>query len=116
MKIASQQLMRISFLLMVFHFLAPQPFANGVPEFGSSKETVYQVQLHAIATPVLLKEKDEKKVEGNAFEHANIPLLDLTAHGLNLQARHSTKIFYFHSEIFFNSGPPLFTVLQTFVI
>lgn len=113
---AFRQVMRISFLLMVFHFLTPQSFASGVPEFGSSKETVYQVQLNAIATPVLLKEKDEKKFEANAFENANIPLLDLTAHGLNLQARHSTRIFYFHSEALFSSGPPLFTVLQTFLI
>ena len=113
---ASRQVMRISLLLMVFHFLVPQSFGDGIPEFSSSKETVYQVQLNAIATPVLLKEKDEKRFEANGFENAHVPLLDLTAHGLNLQARHASRIFYFHTEAVLSSYPPLYTLLRTFII
>ena len=112
---ASRQVMRISLLLMVFHFLAPQ-FTDDIPEFSTSKETVYQVQLNAIATPVLLKEKDEKKFEASAFENAHIQLLDFTTHGMNLRARHASRIFYFHTEALFSGCPPLFALLRTFII
>ena len=116
MKMASRLVMRISLLLMVFHFLAPQTFSDTIPEFNTSEETVHQAQTNAIATPVLLKENDEKKFEANAIENAHVALLDLTAHGLNLQARHATEIFYFHSETLFSARPPLFTILRTFII
>lgn len=108
--------MRISLLLMIFHFLAPQSFSDSIAEFTTSEETVYQDQTNAIATPVLLKENDEKKFEANAIKNTQIPLLDLTAHGLNLKARHAIKIFYFHSETLFSARPPLFTFLRTFII
>jgi hypothetical protein len=85
-------------------------------ETTNSKETVYQVQLNPIATPFLLKEKDEKKLDSNALENAHVPLLDLTIHELNLQARHSTSIFYFDAEKLFSGHPPLFTLLRTFII
>jgi hypothetical protein len=116
MKIASTQLMRISLLLMVFHFLVPMSVADATSETTNSKETVYQVQRNPIASPFLLKEKEEKKFETNAFENAHVPLLDLTKHGLNLQAQHSTRLFYLHTEELFSGHPSLFTLLQTFII
>jgi len=116
MKITSRRVIRISLLLMVFHFIAPLSFVNAIPEITNLKETVYQVQLNDLATPVLFKEKDEKKSEANGFENAHITLLDLSIHKLNLKAQHSIRSFYFHTSISFSIHPPVFTLLRTFLI
>ena len=108
--------MRMALLLMLFHFFAPLSFTDVTPGVTDPKETVYQVQLNSIATPVLLKEKDEKKFDARTSDNAQVPLLDLSLHELNLQARHSTKSFYFHAEVLYSGHPQLITFLRTFLI
>lgn len=112
----SRQVMRTALLLMLFHFFAPLSLTNVTPDVTLSKETIYQVQHNSIATPVLLKEKDEKKFDTNTTYNAQIPLLDLAIHELNLRARHSTKIFYFHAEVLYSGHPQVFTFLHSFLI
>ncbi len=115
MKMASRYVMRIFVLVMIFHFFAPL-MLDAAPEINNSKETVYQVQLNALATPLLLKEKDEKELVANKSETAHIALLDLSIHKVNLKAQHSIRFFYLHTDLLFSSHPPVFTMLRTFLI
>jgi hypothetical protein len=101
---------------MLFHFFAPLSFTEATPGVTDPKETVYQVQLNSIATPVLLKEKDEKNFDASTSDNAQVPLLDLSLHELHLKARHSTKIFYFHAEVLYSGHPQLITFLRKFLI
>lgn len=108
--------MRIALLLMLFHFYSPLSSIDACPDVTDSKERVDQIELNSIATPILLKEKDEKNSEVKASDKAQITLLDLRVHELNLQARHSIKSFYVHAEILYEGQPPLFTFLRAMLI
>jgi len=112
----SKQIMRVALLLMLFQFFAPTFLPIVAQEVANGRETTIHVQHNSIPTPILLKEKDEKELEENSFTSSHIPLLDLTIHSLNLEASHSGKVNYFHSEILYNSHPQLFTFHCTFVI
>jgi hypothetical protein len=106
----------MALLLMLFHFFAPLSLTDVTTPVTDSNETVYQVQLNSIATPVLLKEKDEKNFDASTSDNTQVPLLDLFLHELNLQARHAIKIFYFHTEVLYSGHPRLITFLRTFLI
>lgn len=108
--------MRVALLLMLFHFFVPLSLTDVTPDITNSKETIYQVDHNSITSPVLFKEKDEKKLDANTSDNAQAALLNLTIHKLNLQARHAVKIFYFHTEVLFSGYPQLFTLLRTFLI
>jgi hypothetical protein len=112
----SRQLMRIALLLILFPFFAPFSLPQVVPDLTHSKETVLQIKQSALETPVLLKEKDEKKLDANTCSNADVPLLDLTLHGINLQATHGIKIVYENAEVLYIVKPPLFTFLRSFLI
>jgi hypothetical protein len=116
MTMTSRQLMRIALLLILFPFFAPFSLTQVIPDSAHSKETVYQIQHNALETPVLLKEKDEKKFDVNTTADAQITLLDLTLHGINLRSTHATKIVYEHAEILYFVHPHLFTFLRSFLI
>ena len=108
--------MRIALLLIAFPLFSPFSLTQFVPDSTHSKETVYQIQHNALETPVLLKEKDEKKLDTNACANAHAALLDLTLHGINLQATHAIKIISKHAEILYIVQPGLFTFLRSFRI
>jgi hypothetical protein len=116
MTMTSRQLMRIATLLILFPFFAPFSLSQLVPDSTRSKETVYQVQYNVLETPDLLKEKDEKKLNANPTANAQVRLLDLTLHGINLQATHAIKIVYKHAKISYIVQPPLFKFFRLLLI
>jgi hypothetical protein len=112
----SRQIMMIVLLLMLLQFFTPFILPVVAHELANIKETAYQIQHNSVATPLLLNEKDERELDAKAIGNNQIPLLDLTIHSLNLQASHSGKTYYFHTEMLYRGSPPLFAVLQTFLI
>jgi hypothetical protein len=111
----SGQIMLIVLLLMLLQFFTPFILPVVAQEVANIKEAAYQIQHNSVATP-LLNEKEERELDAKATGNNQIPLLDLTIHSLNLQASHSGKTYYFHTEIMYRASPPLFEFLKTFLI
>jgi hypothetical protein len=112
----SKQIMKVALLLMLFQFFAPAFLPLVVQQVPHSKTTSIDVQHSSIVAPLLLKEKDEREHDGFASISNLAPLLDLTAHSINLSASHQEKPNYFHHDLWYDLAPALFTRLCTFLI
>ena len=112
----SKYIMRMALLLMLFQFFAPAFFPLVVQPGSNNKTTSIHVQHSSIVAPLLLKEKDEKEHDGFATISNLAPLLDLTAHSINLTASHTGKPNYFHQDFLYDPAPALFTRFCTFLI
>ena len=108
--------MRIALVLMLFQFFAPAFLPLVVQQVPHGEATSIHVPHSSIVAPLLLKEKDEKEHDGFTSVSDLAPLLDLTAHSLNLKASHKGKPNYFHQDLCYDLGPALFTRLCTFLI
>ncbi len=73
------------------------------------KQRAFTFQHSSIVAPLLLKEKDEKEHDDFASISDLAPLLDLTAHSINLKASHKGKPNYFHQDLWYDLAPALFT-------
>lgn len=109
-------IMRIALLLMLFQCFGPCFFSVVAQEAPNTNDTNYHVQHSSIVAPLLLKENDEKELDKTPFTSRQTPLLDLTVHGLNLEATHSGNSNYVSSDVFYDSHPALFTSYCTFLI
>jgi hypothetical protein len=112
----SKQIMRLALLLMLFQFFAPAFLPLVVQQVPNTKITSIHVQHSALVAPLLLKEKDEKEHDDFASISNLAPLLDLTAHSINLTASHKGKHNYFHQDLWYDLAPAIFTRLRTFLI
>ena len=108
--------MRMALLLMLFQFFAPAFFPLVVQPGSNNKTTSIHVQHSSVVAPLLLKEKDEKEHDDFATISNLAPLLDLTAHSINLTASHKEKPNYFHQDFWYDPAPALFTRFCTFLI
>ena len=102
--------------MTLFQFFAPAFLPLVVQQVPHAKATSIHVPHASIVAPLLLKEKDEKEHDGFASISNLAPLLDLTAHSINLTASHQGKPNYFHHDLWFDLAPALFTRLCTFLI
>ena len=112
----SKYIMRIALLLMLFQFFAPAFFPLVVQPGSNTKTTSIHVRHSSVVAPLLLKEKDEKEHDDFSTISNLAPLLDLTAHSINLTATHKGGPNYFHQDLWYDLAPALFTQLCTFLI
>ena len=112
----SKYIMRIALLLMLFQFFAPAFFPLVVQAASNNKTTTIHVRHSSVVAPLLLKEKDEKERDDFATVSNLAPLLDLTAHSINLSASHKGGPNYIHQDLRYDLTPALFTRFCTFLI
>jgi ABC-type Zn2+ transport system substrate-binding protein/surface adhesin len=101
---------------MLFQFFAPAFLPLVVQQVPHTKTTSIHVQHSSVVAPLLLKEKDEREHDDFASISNLAPLLDLTAHSINLTASHKGKHNYFHQDLWYDLAPAIFTRLCKFLI
>ena len=112
----SKYIMRTALTLLLFQFFAPAFLPLVVQQVSHAKPTSIHVPHSSIVAPLLLKEKDEKEHDDFTSISALAPLLDLTAHSLNLKASHKGKPNYLRQDLWYDLAPALFSRLCTFLI
>jgi hypothetical protein len=108
--------MVIALMMVLFQFFGPAFLPQVAQEGRQANTSYYNIQHSSLIAPLLLKEKDERELE----EVVSIPtlsaLMDLTLHGFNLTATHTSKNTYFSDEQLYDPQPALFTRHCAFLI
>lgn len=112
----SRQIVNLALVLILIQFFAPCFVPLAVYEISEANGQSIHTQHNSLVVPFLLKEKDEKEHEEFSTESNLSPLLDLTIHGFNLTASHTSKNIYCSDERWYDPQPTLFLRNSTFLI